>query len=109
MSPRYLRYRFPGDHASPSPASPEESARGLAHLFAQVPEHELGVGRLDTVAGQWAHDPGTLEMAFGAGVGAPLGPWLNLVVGPGGRVAYLDVDLDELGLTTRRAKEARAW
>jgi hypothetical protein len=103
VSPRFLRYRFPSDPPA-VPTSPEAHARALAHLFGAVPAHELSIGRLDAIAGQWAHDPGTLEVAFGAGAGVPLGDWTRLVVGPGGRIAYLDVDLDELGQAIARGK-----
>lgn len=104
MSPRYLRYRFPGDHGETSAATPEEHARALAHLFGRVPPAELSIGRLDNIAGRWAHDPGALDMTFGEDLGEELSSWLRLVVGPGGKVAYLDVDLDVLGRTIRDAK-----
>lgn len=108
MTPRFLRYRFPGEHA-PATGAPEEHARALAHLFAEVPAQELSVARLDAIAGRWAEDPGSLDVAFGEAAGVAIAPWLQLVVGPGGRVAYLDVDLDALGRAISQAKASRPF
>lgn len=86
-----------------------ELARSLAHLFLELPAEQLSFARLDAVATSgWAHDAGALDHVSGEPMGEELAPWLRLVTGPGGRSAFLDVDLDALGLimrATRRAQE----
>lgn len=111
MSPRYLRYRFPSDD-SPAAVLPTEAARALARRFLAVPAHELSIGRLDAEALEAARedaDPGALDYAHGDAAGEELAPWLRLVVGIGGRTAWLDVDVEELGRTASAAQIERGW
>lgn len=106
MSPRYLRYRFPSSHASENAGVPVESAKQLAELFLETPTHELTVGRLDSIACTWAYvngDAGGLEYTEGEPMGEELSPWLRLIVGPGGKKAWLDVDVEEMGRMQTRA------
>lgn len=108
MSPRYLRYRFPSEHASERAGAPVESARALAALFLAVPVHELTVERLDGIACRWAYansDPGGLSMVQGEPIGEELARWLRLLIGPGDRRAWLDVDVEEMGRLQARAFE----
>lgn len=67
----------------------------MAALFLAIPQAELSVGRLDTAAAMMT-DRGTLEYASGEALGERLGPWLSICVGPGGRQAWLDVDIEKL-------------
>lgn len=104
--PHYHRYRFPGDTEPDQYPGPEMRARAMACLFLQVPAHELTVGRLESAA-VLLTDRGRLEHAVGEPAGEELAPWLRLVVGPGGRRAWLDIDVDVLAAVQVEAERRR--
>ena len=101
--PQYLRYAFPGDVEPDGYPGPEMRARAMAAVFRLIPEHELTVARLDSAA-ILLTDRGTIEQTEGEPIGEELAPWLRLVVGPGGRRAYLDVDVMAMAEVQVRAK-----
>lgn len=106
MSPRYLRYRFP---SAPSVGYPgaERRARALAALFLAIPPHELSAGHLDTEAAMLT-DRGRLDYVDGDPMGTALAPWLRLLVGPAGRRAWIDVDVEEMGRLQAEAMRERS-
>lgn len=102
MSPRYLRYRFPADDPDTA-ISAERRARTLATLWLAIPPEQLQPSRLDSEAVMLV-DRGSCDMAIGEPMGEELAPWLRLVVGPGGRSAWLDCDVDEMARVQAVAK-----
>lgn len=103
--PRYLRYKFPSDDPD-TPISAEVRARTLATLWLAIPPEQLQPSRLDSEAVMLV-DRGSCDMAIGKPLGTPLASWLRLVVGPGGRTAWLDVDVDVMARVQVEAKRRR--
>lgn len=102
MSPRYLRYRFPATVPDDGYPDPERRARAMAALFLAIPPAELSPARLDSEAIMLT-DRGAIEYAEGEPAGEELSTWLRLLVGAGARHAWLDVDVELMGLIQRAA------
>ena len=101
-----MRYVFPRTAVAQGEPNPAARAKGAAALFLAIPQWQLTVGRLETEA-QLLVDHGRIEYTSGDPMGEELAPWLRLVIGPGGRQAFLDVDLDVMAHVQVEAERSR--
>lgn len=79
----------------------------MATLWLSIPPEQLQPARLDSEAVMLV-DRGSCDMAIGEPMGVELASWLRLVVGPGGRTAWLDCDVEEMARVQLRAQRQGA-
>lgn len=78
----------------------------MAAVLLAIPPRDLTIGALESAATMLT-DRGALEYADGESAGEELSAWLRLVVGPGGRRAWLDVDMEAMGRHQSQAMSAQ--
>jgi len=99
VSPSFLRFAFPSaQHWTDASIPPVELARRLANIIETADPQRVSVGHITWTLRDQAPDPGDIGYAAGEAVPSErINDWLAVYEGPGGRTAYLEINLQEFG------------